>query len=57
MNTKNYQMISDFKEWIDLDGSFIDYTLEWIKRNYDQISNIPDLSKKSELNDRAINML
>lgn len=40
MNTKNYQMISDFKEWIDIDGSFIDYTLAWIKRNYDSISNL-----------------
>lgn len=44
MNSKNYQMISDFKEWIDLDGSYIDYTLEWIKRKYDQITGISDLN-------------
>ena len=44
MNTKNYQMISDFKQWIDIDGSFIDYTLEWVKKNYERIGSLEDLS-------------
>jgi hypothetical protein len=57
MNTKNYQMISDFKEWVDIDGSFIDYTLEWVKKNYDSIGSLGQLEQKVQLNDRAINML
>jgi hypothetical protein len=32
-------MISDFKEEIDADRHFIDYTLSWIKRNYDAINS------------------
>jgi len=30
-------MISDFKEEIDVDHFFIDYVLEWIKKNYNSI--------------------
>ena len=57
MNTKNYQMISDFKEWADIDRSFIEYTLEWVKKNYDSIGSLGQLEQKVQLNDRAINML
>ena len=57
MDTKNYQMISQFKEWMDIDGSFIDYTLDWIKRSYDSIEGLDDLRDKMVANDRAINML
>ena len=57
MNSKNYQMISDFKDEIDIDGLFVDYTLEWIKRNYEKITDLQDLDEKMKLNDRALNML
>ena len=30
-------MISDFKEEIDVDRTFIDYVLGWIKKNYNAI--------------------
>lgn len=57
MNTKNYQMISDFKEEMDIDGHYIDYTLQWVERNYEKIKSLEDLENKMQLNDRALCML
>lgn len=57
MNTKNYQMISDFKEEIDIDGHFIDFTLQWIEKNYETINDLNVLDEKMKLNERALNML
>jgi hypothetical protein len=57
MSTKNYQMISDFKEEIDIDQSFIEYTLRWIKRNYDVITDVQQLEEKMDSVERSLNML
>lgn len=57
MNTKNYQMISDFKEEVDIDGMFVEYTLEWVKRNYETITSLELLQEKMKLIDRSLNML
>lgn len=57
MNTKNYQMISDFKEEVDIDGKFVEYTLEWVKRNYETITSLELLQEKMKLIDRSLNML
>lgn len=36
-------MITDFKEELDISQEFINYVLNWIKRNYNSIQNIKDL--------------
>ena len=57
LRTNNYKMISELKEEIDLDHHFIEYVLEWIRRNYDAIKEVDHLEPKLQANDCAINML
>jgi hypothetical protein len=35
----------------------MDYTLDWIERNYQKITDVDLLDEKMKLNDRALNML
>lgn len=57
LHTNNYKMISDFKEEIDADKHFIDYTLSWIKRNYDAIHSAAVVTDLMRANESALNML
>ena len=50
-------MISDFKEEIDVDQLFIDYTVNWLKRNYDAIGCIDSMEEKMKANESALKML
>ena len=50
-------MISDFKEEIDVDQLFIDYTVDWLKRNYDAIGCIDSMEEKMKANESALKML
>jgi hypothetical protein len=43
-------MISDFKEEIDVDRQFIDYVINWIKRNYNSIANNSTMEIKMSAN-------
>lgn len=57
LHTNNYKMISDFKEEIDVDQLFIDYTVHWLKRNYDAIRCIDSMEEKMKANESALKML
>lgn len=50
-------MISDFKEEIDVDRQFIDYVTNWMKRNYNSISNTETMEIKMKANENALKML
>lgn len=54
LHTKNYQMISDFKEEIDVDDCFVVYVLEWVKRNYNSIKSVEDLNDRLESVSQAL---
>jgi hypothetical protein len=57
LHTNNYKMISDFKDEIDVDRQFIDYTINWIKRNYNAIACPASMDQKMAANESALRML
>ena len=57
INTKNYQIIQDFKQYHDIAGMFAQYTLSWVKRKYDAFAGLQGLDDHMSSVERALNML